>query len=110
MHNAALGASLMMNCKGFALIAALLILAGCGSRTAPGFGTRAPIVSGQSDNKVWARLDGQRMSGNPTLLQQGKSDLAECRNVSEVGVRSGKYDLQALSECMSRRGYREVNA
>ncbi|MDB5569467.1 MAG: hypothetical protein JWN93_650 [Hyphomicrobiales bacterium] len=100
----------MINFKCVAVVGAALALSACGSRSVPTFRTSAPAATGQADNKVWARNDGQRMSGNPALLQQGKSDLAECRTLSEVGVRSGKYDLQALSECMGRRGYREVSA
>lgn len=91
-----------------------LLLAACSSdrltRSSPQpVAVRAPVAA-QADNKVWARIDGQRMSGNPALLKRGQTDLAECRVQSAASPGAQVYDLAALSECMGRRGYKEISA
>lgn len=61
----------------------------------------------QPSNKIWARADGQRMSGNPGLMRQGQADLTQCRALASVGGKDGHYDLKILNGCMTSRGYVE---
>jgi hypothetical protein len=50
----------------------------------------------------WARKDGQRMSGNPALLEKGLRDKASC---SELASHGDAVDFDTFSSCMDRYGY-----
>lgn len=78
-----------------------LALAGCVSKAPP------RTIGAPPANKVWARADGMRMSGNPALMRQGQADLAQCRALANVGGQDGQYDLKILNGCMTTRGYVE---
>lgn len=78
-----------------------LALAGCVSKAPP------RVVGPAPSNKVWARADGMRMSGNPALMRQGQADLSQCRALANVGGQDGQYDLKILNGCMTSRGYVE---
>ena len=60
-----------------------------------------PFAPAQS-SYVWARNDGQRMSGNPALLRQGQKDQAQCRDQANSGDASKS---NVFAQCMQRRGY-----
>lgn len=51
---------------------------------------------------VWARNDGQRMAGNPTLYAKGQADQNRCRQSSTI---SGMLDQPAFVRCMESSGY-----
>ncbi len=65
------------------------------------------VIGAAPTNKVWARADGQRMSGNAALMRQGQADLTQCRALASVDGREGQYDLRILNGCMTSRGYVE---
>jgi hypothetical protein len=69
------------------LIAGLLLLAGCATTT--------PVIE-----MAWVRTDGQRIADSPTLLQQGRSDMAACNANLDAGSPS-----EPARGCMSQRGY-----
>lgn len=97
-----------MKTLALAALGAALLVSGCNTRApAPPPVAAAPSPTG-SDNKVWARVDGQRMAGNPALTRQGQSDLKECREQSAVSPGATVYQLRILNECMERRGYKEI--
>ena len=99
-----------MKTLALAAMGAALVLSGCNTRgpaPAPMAAAPAPSPTG-ADNKVWARVDGQRMSGNPALTRQGQADLAECRQQAAVSPGATVYQLRILNECMDRRGYKEI--
>jgi hypothetical protein len=75
---------------------ALLVvaLAGCVSQQSA-YGPPPPGIE-------WARKDGQRMSGNPALLEKGIRDKASC---SELASRGDAVDFDTFSACMDRNGY-----
>jgi len=51
---------------------------------------------------IWARKDGQRMSGDAALLQQGVRDKGLCEvEASKLGA----LDFNFFSLCMDKRGY-----
>lgn len=87
-------------CLGIAMGAALAA-AGC-VPTKP-----QRTIGFQPSNKIWARADGQRMSGNAGLMRQGQADLQQCRALASVDGRDGQYDLKILNGCMESRGYVE---
>ena len=49
----------------FCSIAALILLSGC-------------VTTPRVPQMVWVRTDGRKIADDPTLLQQGKSDIAAC--------------------------------
>jgi hypothetical protein len=69
------------------LIAVLFLLAGCATTTT--------VVE-----MAWVRTDGQRIADSPTLLQQGRSDMAACNANLDAGSPN-----DSARGCMSRRGY-----
>jgi hypothetical protein len=74
-------------CSTWFLIAGLLLLAGCATTTA--------VVE-----MAWVRTDGQRIADSPTLLEQGRSDVAACSANLDSGSPS-----ESARGCMSLRGY-----
>jgi hypothetical protein len=66
----------------------VVALAGCVSQSA-----HAPASPGIE----WARKDGQRMSGNPALLEKGITDKATCNSIALHG---DAFDFNAFSACM----------
>jgi len=58
----------------------------------------APVT----ETYVWARNDGQRMSGNPALLRHGQKDQAACRDEAYSG---SALNRNAFAYCMQKRGY-----
>ena len=60
------------------------------------------MVAPMSETYVWARNDGQRMAGNPRLLQQGKKDQADCRMLA---TRGSILNQARFADCMRERGY-----
>ena len=49
---------------------------------------------------AWVRTDGRKIVDDPTLLQQGKSDIAAC----DANLDSGTPTASARG-CMAQRGY-----
>jgi hypothetical protein len=87
---------------------AVAIIAGLLSACSPtsGAGPSASVETGaatSSDNYVWARSDGQRMSTNPKLLRKGQADQARCRE--NASTRPGALDMPTFSRCMEASGY-----
>ena len=87
--------------KGAVFVALGLAVSGCVSSQPQ------RVIGASPSNKVWARADGQRMSGNPALMRQGQADLTQCRALAAVEGREGQYDLRVLNGCMTARGYVE---
>jgi len=56
----------------------------------------------QASNIIWARKDGQRMSGNPALFQQGNQDKSLCE---QRASQTGALDFSVFSACMEEKGY-----
>ena len=83
------------------LLTLAVALGGCVSKATP-----KPVATAAPANKVWARADGTRMSGNPALMRQGQADLAQCRALAHIGT-ADQYDLMILNGCMTSRGYVE---
>jgi|GEM_PF-7072705 hypothetical protein len=79
----------------------ILTVAGCAPRQAQ------RTIAEMPSNMVWARADGQRMAGNPTLTRQGQADLQQCRALASVNGKEAQYDLKLLNGCMTSRGYVE---
>jgi hypothetical protein len=86
-----------------------LIVATCFSLAVAGCVPRQPqrVIETPPSNKVWARADGQRMAGNPTLTRQGQADLQQCRGLASINAQEAQYDLKILNGCMTSRGYVE---
>jgi hypothetical protein len=49
---------------------------------------------------AWVRTDGRKIADDPTLLQQGKSDIAAC----DANLDSGTPTASARG-CMAQKGY-----
>ena len=49
---------------------------------------------------AWVRTDGRRIADDPTLLQQGKTDIALCHADLDAGSAN-----ETARTCMSQRGY-----
>jgi hypothetical protein len=49
---------------------------------------------------AWVRTDGRRITDDPALLQQGKSDIALCH--ADLDARSAN---ETARTCMAQRGY-----
>jgi hypothetical protein len=57
---------------------------------------------------VWLRLDGQRGSGNPALIQQFATDRALCLGrTQQDDEQDGPVDAPA-KDCMAQKGYIQV--
>jgi hypothetical protein len=88
--------------RGLGLGMGFMCLAGCVSHQQ----TPAPPVVAQASpppqGVTWARKDGQRMSGNPTLYQQGNEDKSQCE---QRASQSGTLDFTVFSACMDEKGY-----
>jgi hypothetical protein len=61
----------------------------------PGCATTTP-----APEMAWVRTDGRRISDDPALLQQGKTDIALCHADLNAGSAN-----EAARTCMSQRGY-----
>jgi hypothetical protein len=85
------------------LVPALIGLAACVPATTS---TRpaAPVtaVAPSTEDILWARKDGRRMSGNPELFQQGTLDKQACEAEASAG---GTLDFPTFASCMNRSGY-----
>jgi hypothetical protein len=54
----------------------------------------------QAPETAWVRTDGRRIADDPSLLQQGKSDMAACdANLDDV------QPTDSTKGCMARKGY-----
>jgi hypothetical protein len=73
--------------------AILILLLGCA--TTPPIVTTPPIAE-----MAWVRTDGRKIADDPTLLQQGKSDIAAC----DANLDSGTPTASARG-CMAQKGY-----
>jgi len=49
---------------------------------------------------AWVRTDGRKIADDPTLLQQGKSDVADCNANLDTGAPS-----ETARGCMAQKGY-----
>jgi hypothetical protein len=90
-------ASLARRIIGFGLV--FMCLSGCveHDRTTPPAAANAP-----PQGVTWARKDGQRMSGNPALFQQGNQDKSLCE---QRASQTGALDFSVFSACMEEKGY-----
>jgi len=79
-------------------------LSGCASErgravTSPGMQAANPS---SNSGIIWARKDGQRMSGNAALFEQGQRDKQSCElSASQTGT----LDFSVFSACMDEKGY-----
>ena len=83
-------------------VLALLLLAGCVSseeRAGVAVGAPPPVVS--AGNFGWARIDGQRISGNADLTAQARADIERCGAESPPSVPTGARG----ESCMRSQGY-----
>ena len=62
-----------------------------------------PAITPATDPYTWARVDGQRMSGNPLLMKQGQEDRQACYAASASGVNADAY-----VRCMRSKGYTQL--
>lgn len=84
-----------------AAVLGAILLAGC-SATDRSSRPVAVAAAPSAPSYVWARNDGQRMSGNPELLAQGRADQEQCRVSATSG---GALNQSAFVSCMQARGY-----
>ena len=63
----------------------------------------APAITAANDPYTWARVDGQRMSGNPLLMKQGQDDRQACYAASASGANADSY-----VRCMRAKGYTQL--
>jgi hypothetical protein len=49
---------------------------------------------------AWVRTDGRRIGDDPTLLQQGKTDIAVCHANLDAGA-----PTETATGCMVQKGY-----
>lgn len=90
--------------KAILLVPALLALAAC---VPPSTSSRpvapvAAVIAPSSEDILWARKDGRRMSGNPELFQRGTQDKQTCEAEAST---SGSLDFPVFASCMDRAGY-----
>ncbi len=85
-----------------AVEAAPLDAPGAGLNAAPPVAAAAPITPA-NDPYTWARVDGQRMSGNPLLMKQGLDDRQACYAASASGANADAY-----AKCMRSKGYTQL--
>ena len=57
-------------------------------------------VTMKAPEMAWVRTDGRRIADDPTLLQQGKTDIALCHADLDAGSTN-----ETARTCMSQRGY-----
>jgi len=82
----------------------LLALVGCSRSAERSTAVPAPVAvspTGPRASFAWARSDGQRMAGNPDLIEQAQADIAECQ--AEAPPRAVKG--VPGEPCMRERGY-----
>ena len=60
----------------------------------------ATPINPANDPFTWARVDGQRMSGNPLLMKQGQEDRQACYTAS-----AGAMNMDIYVKCMRSKGY-----
>jgi hypothetical protein len=60
-------------------------------------------INPANDPYTWARVDGQRMSGNPLLMKQGQDDRQACYTASASGLNADIY-----VKCMRSKGYTQL--
>ena len=60
-------------------------------------------INPANDPYTWARVDGQRMSGNPLLMKQGQDDRQACYAASASGANVDLY-----TRCMRSKGYTQL--
>ncbi|MBX9739945.1 MAG: hypothetical protein K2X62_07735 [Beijerinckiaceae bacterium] len=98
------------------LIALTLVagsLAACSSRTdsraslGPQVAEAPRAAAAAPQNYVWARNDGQRMSGNPQLMAKGQADKTRCEGGATTAA---GFDMQAFIRCMEASGYSRRDA
>ena len=82
--------------------AAATLLGGCAVATRPPQSMVTTAAVAPEAGYVWARNDGQRMSGNPELLSKGHADQERCRRVATA---AGALDQAAFIRCMEASGY-----
>ena len=68
-------------------------------------GRLAQCASGLRNNEVapemaWVRTDGRKITDDPALLQQGKTDVTLCHADLDAGSANG-----SARTCMAERGY-----
>ena len=63
----------------------------------------ATPINPANDPYTWARVDGQRMSGNPLLMKQGQDDRQACYTASASGLNEDIY-----VRCMRSKGYTQL--
>ena len=89
--------------KAVLLLPALLALTAC---VPPSTSSRpqpvAAVVAPSTEDILWARKDGRRMSGNPELFQRGTQDKQTCEAEASA---SGSLDFPVFASCMDRAGY-----
>jgi hypothetical protein len=73
--------------RAYCLTATLLFLSGC-------------VTTSTLPELAWVRTDGRKIGDDPTLLQQGKSDIATC----DANLDSGPPTASARG-CMAQKGY-----
>jgi hypothetical protein len=69
------------------IVATLNVLPGC-------------VTMKAAPEMAWVRTDGRRIADDPTLLQQGKTDIALCHADLDAGSAN-----ETARTCMSQRGY-----
>jgi hypothetical protein len=69
---------------------------------APPVAGGAPITPA-NDPYTWARVDGQRMAGNPLLMKQGQDDRQACYAASASAASADAY-----AKCMRSKGYTQL--
>lgn len=69
--------------------------------------TPAAIQPAPASDILWARKDGQRMSTNPELYQQGLVDKQYCEQEAST---TGQLDFKAFASCMNRSGYVQMRS
>jgi hypothetical protein len=71
-----------------------------GEPAAPAPTVASAPINPANDPYTWARVDGQRMSGNPLLMKQGQDDRQACYTASASGMNVDLY-----TRCMRSKGY-----
>ena len=71
----------------YSSIAGLILLSGC-------------VTTSTISEMSWVRTDGRKIADDPALLQQGKSDIANC----DANLDSGTPTASARG-CMAQKGY-----
>ena len=71
-----------------------------GEPLAPAAPSAAATITPANDPYTWARVDGQRMSGNPLLMKRGQEDRQACYTAS-----AGAVNMDVYVKCMRSKGY-----